>query len=400
MKKKVVIIGGGSSALLLGCELDPKKFEVHVFESNAALGRKFLVAGDGGLNLTHSQEAEIFIKQYTPHEFLHNAFSHFNNQSLIKWLNDKGIKTYTGTSGRVFPDKGIKPIDVLNIFIEQLKKNGVFIHTKHQWNGFSNSGELLFLNQNEEIKIRFDIVIFCLGGASWPVTGSKGDWTKHFEQKKIKTEPFIASNCAYQINWDPILIKKIEGKNLKNISITCNNKTHFGEIVITKAGIEGSGIYPLSPQIRSQLLTNNDSEIYIDLKPNTKQEVLYEKIKKLIDKKEFTENLKKDLNLNSTHINLLKAFISKEDFLNPKKLAFYLKNFPLKITGLGPIEDAISTVGGINLKEIDEYFELKKLKSHYCIGEMLDYDAPTGGYLLQSCFSMAKYLSHILNGTN
>lgn len=397
MKKTISIIGGGASALILACELDPKKYSVSIFEKNSALGRKFLVAGDGGLNLTHSENEKEFISRYTPSDFLSKAFSHFSNKDLIAWMNELGIETFVGTSGRVFPKKGIKPIDVLKTMEEKLKHQSVKINFKHEWQGFSETNELIFETTSGNKKIKSDIAVFCLGGASWPVTGSKGDWSTIFKEKNIDVIPFSASNCCFKIEWPKDIIKSIEGKPLKNISVKCGNKIHFGEVVITAAGIEGSGIYPLSPQIRDELNKNNEAKIFIDLKPDLSFDEMIERISKPVSKISYTENIVKQLNLNKTQIALLKSKLSKSDFLDPSILVNNLKNLELTIYSLGPIEDAISTVGGISLNEISEKFELKKLANNFVIGEMLDYDAPTGGYLLQSCFSMGKFLADHLN---
>ncbi len=382
---------------MLGCELNSEKFEISIFERNATLGRKFLVAGDGGLNLTHSENEISFIKKYTPFSFLEKSFQSFSNHTFIKWLNGLGIPTFIGSSGRVFPKKGIKPAEVLNLFLKKIKTNSVNINTKYKWQGFSNNNHLIFNHNNDLIKIKSDYFIFCLGGASWPITGSKGDWIDYFEEKHINTLPFKASNCAFQINWHPELIQKIEGKALKNISITCNKKTNYGEIVITRFGLEGSGIYPLSAQIRQQLDEVKNATVYIDFKPDFSLEKIIEKIESIADKKNFTTNLKIKLNLSQLQIQLLKACLSKQDFTDVNKLSVNIKKFKLTIINTATIEESISTVGGISLNEINENFELKKLPGHFVIGEMLDYDAPTGGYLLQSCFSMAKYLAHYLN---
>jgi len=397
LKKTISIIGGGASALILAGELDPKKYSVSIFEKNSALGRKFLVAGDGGLNLTHSENERDFISRYTPNDFLKKTFSHFSNKDLIAWMNDLGIETFVGTSGRVFPKKGIKPIDVLKAMEEKLKHQSVKINFKHQWQGFSETNELIFKTTNGSKKIKSDLTVFCLGGASWPVTGSKGDWSTIFKEKNIDVIPFSASNCSFKIEWPKDIIKVIEGKPLKNISVKCGNKIHFGEVVITAAGIEGSGIYPLSPQIREKLNKKNEAKIFIDLKPDLSFDEMIERISKPVSKISYTENIVKQLNLNKTQIALLKSKLSKNDFLEPSILVNNLKNLELTIYSLGPIEDAISTVGGISLNEISEKFELKKLPNNFVIGEMLDYDAPTGGYLLQSCFSMGKFLADHLN---
>jgi uncharacterized flavoprotein (TIGR03862 family) len=397
LKKRVVIIGGGSSALMLGCELNPEKFDITIYEKNAALGRKFLVAGDGGLNLTHSENSKNFIHRYTPFTFLEKAFCNFTNLDLINWLQDIGITTFVGSSGRVFPVKGIKPVEAFNFFHEKIKKNAVSILSRHEWLGFSKNNHLVFGHNKNLIEIESDYIIFCLGGASWSITGSKGDWLDYFRKKNITARPFEASNCAFKINWGDELIKKIEGKVLKNISITCGNKTHFGEIMLTRFGIEGSGIYPLSPEIRKQLNKKGSAEILIDLKLGVTSEKIIEKLQTIILKKGLTNNLKKLLNLSSVQIQLLKTHLSKEDFMSLSKLAHNIKHFKLAIIDSASVDESISTVGGIALSEIDQNFELKKLRDHFAIGEMLDYDAPTGGYLLQSCFSMANYVAHYLN---
>lgn len=393
----VTIVGGGSAALVLACELDPEKFEVNIFEKNAALGRKFLVAGEGGLNLTHSEKEGSFLNRYSPSDFLKEAFTQFSNKQLIVWLNSLGIETFIGSSGRVFPKQGMKPIEVFNIILEKIKKNRVGIYTKHSWKGFSEHGELIFEAGNELKKLRSDYTVFCLGGASWPVTGSLGDWTNYFSEKSIALIPFRASNCAFKVDWPSSFITKAEGKVLKNSSIRCADKIQLGEIVITRFGIEGSGIYPMSPEIRAQLDAGAVAEVFIDLKPNLSSEQILKRLEAKPAKVNLTDFLKTELNINEVQMALFKSFLSKEEFLNATLLAQNIKSFKLKIVGLAPMDEAISTVGGISLAEIDDFFQLKKMPDHFVIGEMLDYDAPTGGYLLQSCFSMAKYLATYLN---
>jgi uncharacterized flavoprotein (TIGR03862 family) len=398
LKKSITIIGGGACALMLGAELDPKKFNVFIYEKNAALGRKFLVAGEGGLNLTHSEKEDVFISKYHPKEFLEKSFFHFSNQHFIKWINNiLGIETYVGSSGRIFPKKGIKPIQVLNAFLHKLKSNKVNIHTKRKWKGFSENQALLFEYDKQTIEVKSDYVIFCLGGASWPVTGSVGEWTDYFRDKKIDVKQFHASNCAFIINWDKNLIPKIEGKALKNITVTCGKITQTGEVVLTRTGIEGSGIYPLSFEIRQALNKQKQAAITIDLKPVFSEEKIIEKLSAKSKQKNLSDHLKTNIGLSEPGLALLKHFLSKEEFLDNKILAKKIKFFNLTITATGPIEDAISTTGGIALNEVGTDFQLKKLPNYFVMGEMLDYDAPTGGYLLQSCFSMAKYLADQLN---
>jgi uncharacterized flavoprotein (TIGR03862 family) len=398
LQKKITIIGAGASALMLACELDCKKFEVDIFERNAAPARKFLVAGDGGLNLTHSEPPEKFLQRFTPFKFLEKAFTHFSNFDFVRWLNGKGIETFVGSSGRIFPKKGMKPNEVLHLLVEKAKENYAKFHFKNTWIGFDTDGILLLSGpKNERIKVRSDYTIFCLGGASWPVTGSKGDWREYFLEKGIVVNEFLASNCSFRVDWPSELISKIEGKALKNITVTCEGKRLPGEIVLTKSGLEGSGIYPFSPQIRRALKDTGYAVISLDLKPALSVEKVTERLSLSSGQTPVTNKLKEQLNLTPVQIKLLKSIVSKEDFLKPADLAKHIKNLEIKITGLGPVEDAISTVGGIALSEITENFELKKIPGSFVIGEMLDYDAPTGGYLLQSCFTMGKYLADQFN---
>ncbi len=398
MNKKVAIVGGGACALVLACELDYRQFDVEIFEKNAALARKFLVAGEGGLNLTHSEEPDSFIKKYTPPGFLKPYFDKFNNQDFIKWLNKKGVETYVGSSGRVFPVRGIKPITVLNTLLQAARNNRVRVHTNAEWKGFSNGNELCFDVAGQTTSVRSDIVIFCLGGASWPVTGSTGDWVRYFIERNILVNAFESSNCSFNIAWPLAFIDTAAGKALKNCSITCSGKTVQGEVVLTASGLEGSGIYPLSPQIRVELKEKGVAQISIDLKPSLSIEEIAGKIKSL-GPGSYTKNIARALNLNPLQVSLLKTTVSKQEFLDVGRLAPLVKKLSLNITGCGPIGDAISTVGGIALNELSPDFELRKMPGFFAIGEMLDYDAPTGGYLLQSCFTMAKGLAHHLNNT-
>lgn len=393
----VAIIGGGPSALMLAAMLDEKKYRVHIYEKNAAVGRKFLVAGDGGFNLTHSENIETFITRYAPQIFLEEALHGFNNSDLCDWLKDIGIETYTGSSKRIFPVKGIKPIEVLNAFLEKLKSKHVHIHTLHEWKGWNATEALVFLNKEKEVIVESDITVFALGGASWKVTGSDGTWLDLFQKKGIEAIPFQASNCAYNITWPHAFIEKHEGKWLKNILVACGNHQKQGELVITKSGIEGGAVYALSPEIRAQLSQKNNAVVTIDLKPTFSTEELTQKLS-VKSGKSVTEILSKEIKLTDVQIGLLKAFVSKEDFMNAAILAAHIKSLTLSVTGTAAMDEAISTVGGIALTEVDGNFQLHKLTNHYVIGEMLNWDAPTGGYLLQGCFSMGAWVAKRLNG--
>lgn len=392
MKKSVAIIGGGPSAFLLAAFLDQEKFSTTIYEKNKTSGRKFLVAGKGGFNLTHSESIENLIDRYTPKEFLSTALLHFTNQDFRNWLEQIGIPTYVGSSKRVYPKEGIKPIEVLNSILNHLKQKGVDFKYEHIFSGWDVNNNPII---NDTV-VETDYTVFALGGASWKVTGSTGDWLTTFHDKSIHTIPFQASNCGFQVNWDSKFIELNEGIPLKNISITCNEVVQKGEAVITKFGLEGNAIYGLSPQIREQLTANSLAHIYIDFKPSLSLEKVILKIKE--SKYRTTKDiLKKELKLSTPQIDLLKYYLSKESYLNNEILASYIKQFPLEIINTASIEESISTVGGVDRDALTENYELKNLPNQYCIGEMIDWDAPTGGYLLQACASIGALLASHLN---
>jgi uncharacterized flavoprotein (TIGR03862 family) len=397
MKKTVAIAGAGPAALMLAGTLDPEKFDVTVYERNTAAGRKFLVAGDGGLNITHSEPIDSFVQRYTPQSFLEKSLRQFSNTDLQQWLKSIGIETYTGSSKRVFPLKEIKPIEVLNAILAVLQKNNVKTLNNHKFTGWDNTA-LVFENAEGKVHVEADITVFALGGASWKVTGSDGNWTKAFEEKGIRVLPFQPSNCAYNIEWNNEFIEKNEGQSLKNIVLSSAESSRAGEIVITKTGIEGGAVYALSPALRKQLNEKGKAKLLIDLKPSITVQQIKDKfmnrgnrsIKKLLEDR---------LSFSNVQVDLLKSVLSKDDFTDLEKLAEKIKALPLLITGMAPLDEAISTVGGIALREVDENFQLIKMPGTYVIGEMLNWDAPTGGYLLQASFSMGRWVGEKLNGS-
>ncbi len=393
MKKKVSIIGGGPAAIALAAFLDKQKFEVIIYEKNKALGRKFLVAGKGGFNLTHSEQIESFIERYTPSSFLKETLLNFSNNDFRDWLYSIGIQTYVGSSKRVYPEERIKPIEVLKTIQNVLIENGVKIEYNKTWTDWDSSNNLVF-NDNEHVAS--DYIIFALGGGSWKVTGSDGSWLSVFKKKGVVIIPFQVSNCAYNIEWENDFILKHAGAPVKNISISCLNKKQKGEVVITEFGLEGNAIYALSPEIRSGLKNNKKAVISIDLKPTLSYEEIVAKFKKSYSKN-ITEILKRELKLSAVQIGLLKTYVSKEAFLNIDTLALKIKGLLLTIVNSAELDESISTVGGVCLSDIDLNFQLKAVENNYCIGEMLDWDAPTGGYLLQACFSMGVGLAQHLN---
>jgi len=357
MKQSLAIVGGGTAGVFLAAFLDTAIYDVTIYERKKKLGRKFLVAGDGGFNLTHGE--------------------------------DMG----EGSSGRVFPELGIKPIAVLQAIEQLLIAKGIRFAYEQHFSGWTKEGSLDFEGSDNVIA---DHTVFALGGASWKVTGSDGLWLSAFRQAGLSTESFEAANCAFGVAWAESFIARFEGHPLKNIALYTDETYQKGEVVITKFGLEGNAIYALSPQIQAQLKATNQATVYLDAKPTLTKDVILQKL--TTSKAKTSTTLRQELKLSPPLIQLIKSQLSKDQFLDKPFLASYIKKMPFVLTGAAALDEAISTTGGLSLSAIDTNFQLVKMHDVYCIGEMLDWFAPTGGYLIQACASMGYYLAAHLNG--
>lgn len=393
--KKITIIGGGPAALMLAAHIDLTQYDVTLIDKKKSVGRKFLVAGEGGLNLTFNASLDKFINKYHPSDFMDTIIRNFTNEDFINWLHTLEVPTFIGSSNRVFPDLDLKPIEVLNKITNHISNRGIKFQLNTKWLGWNKEGNLSFDAIDD---ITSDIVVFAMGGASWKVTGSSGTWLKEFKKRNISTQDFRAANCAFEVNWNEDLIAIHEGKPLKNIALTYN--THFskGELVVSKFGLEGNAIYALSQKIQDHLHSHGSAIVYLDLKPTMTADQIKSKYKKS-RKTKPTYILKKDLHLDATAIAILKQFTDKDTYANIELLSKIIKAVPIPLKSSAPLDEAISSLGGISLNEVDKNLQYKKIPNSYAIGEMLDWYAPTGGYLLQGCFSMgytlAQYLNHL-----
>ena len=394
--KKIAILGGGPAALMLAAHLDSEQYHVTIYEKKKSVGRKFLVAGEGGLNLTYHSPLPDLLKQYSPREFMEPIIRQFNNEDLVNWLKNQEIPTFVGSSSRVFPHPEMKPIIVLNKILDRLAANKITILTQQKWTGWSSNGGALCFEEAEDVVA--DVVVFALGGASWQVTGSDGAWRDSFMLRGVTVAPFRAANSAFGVAWSKNFITTHQGKPLKNIALTYQGITEKGELVISKFGLEGNAIYALSEKIQSTLANEKTATIYLDLKPTLTVSQIKAKYQKSKLSK-ITDILKTDLNLDRAAIGVLKQCSDKTTFLNPDLLCNMIKSIPIIVHSADELDKAISSLGGITLDEIDANFQLKKIPNTYAIGEMLDWYAPTGGYLLQGCFSMGFALAKFLNNT-
>lgn len=394
MKTKVAVIGSGPSALIFAAHLDPALFEVHLFEKNAAAARKLLVAGDGGLNLSHAEDLSLFVTRYHPQAFIEPFIRRFTPAQLREWLASLGIETYVGSSRRIFPLPAVKPVEVLEAILKRVRANGAELHYRHEWLGWEGSA-LLFRSPAGETTFTAGITVLALGGASWPVTGTTGSWSRILSEKGIEVKPFAASNSAVLCAWPAGLLGRHEGHVLKGIVLRCGNRSRKGDVVIRRDGMEGGPVYFLSPDIRHALQVQGHALLLADLQPDRDAGAITSALRRA-GRKGVSDTLKK-LGLGPAARGLLRSMTGKEDYQDPEKLAQLIKAFPVTVTATGPVEDAISTVGGLALEETDESLGLKKIPGCFALGEMLDWDAPTGGYLLQACFSMGYVLAQELN---
>lgn len=392
-KTIISIIGGGPAAMMLACELNENLFDVHIYEQKNQIGKKFLVAGNGGFNLTNGSELEPLLSAYEAPSIILESIRRFDNEALRKWLSNIGIETFVGSSGRVFPIAGIKPIQVLQVIKEKLHDKNVQIHTRHQWRQ-SNETTNTFITEKGEITVPTDITVLAMGGASWQKTGSDGKWLNTLQENGIKCVEFEPANCALHTHW-PESVKVHEGKPLKNIALRLGDDCIKGELVITAKGIEGTPAYTFSHKVAHALKLNHEAIVTLDLKPHSNKEDLIKKVAR--SEMAISKQLKNKLSLSTAAIALLKSNSTKEEFLNPELLVEKIKNLPLTITSIANIDEAISVTGGIAQSEYQHNYQISNKLSTYAIGEMLDWHAPTGGYLLQACFSMGWDLAQSLN---
>lgn len=389
MSKSIAIIGGGPAGLMAAEILSQHDVKIDVYEAIPSLGRKFLMAGKSGLNLTHSEDYSFFVTRYgnKQHE-IEKHLADFKPKDLLAFTKELNVKTFIGSSGRVFPIE-MKASPMLRAWIHRLKNRGVTFHLRHRWSGWEDQ-LCVFETPAGIIKIKPNATILALGGASWPKLGAKGDWVPWLEQAGIIVKPFSPSNCGFYVKWSTHFSEKFHGQPIKSVVLSFKDFKRQGEFVITKKGVEGSLIYSASAKLRDELTSTGQASLTLDLAPNTSTEKLTQLLGRPRGSTSLSTHIKKTTGIQGVKLGLLYEFIAKETFENPNKLANAIKALPIPLVSPTSLATAISSAGGISFEELDDHLMLRKMPSVFCAGEMLDWEAPTGGYLLSACFAMGR----------
>ena len=387
----IAVIGAGPAGLMAAEVLAQGGAEVTVYDAMFSAGRKFLMAGRGGLNLTHSEPLPQFLARYReamPH--LKAAIEAFPPQALRDWSEALGQETFVGSSGRVFP-KAFKASPLLRAWLRRLDSMGVRLALRHRWTGWDGQGGLRFETLEGPKIVEAGATVLALGGASWPRLGSDGAWAETLAARGVKMSPLRPANSGFTVAWSDIFRDRFEGQPLKGVVLNFGAHSARGEAVVTRAGIEGGAVYALSAELREALLRDGMATLNIALRPDAEVGELTAKLSAARGKQSFANFLRKAANLSPVAIGLLqeaaKASGMSLALLSPSDLARLIQAVPVQLDGVSPIARAISTAGGIAFDELDDAFMLRRLPGVFATGEMLDWEAPTGGYLLQASFA-------------
>jgi uncharacterized flavoprotein (TIGR03862 family) len=393
-KKAVAVIGGGPAGLMAAETLAEGGARVTLYERMPRVARKLLLAGRGGLNLTHSEPLPAFLARYreaAPR--LAAAIEAFPPDALRAWCAAMGQETFVGTSGRVFP-RVMKTSPLLRAWLQRLTGLGVEIRLGHRWLGWDADGRLLFETADGRVAVEAACTILALGGASWPHLGADGTWVAEMQAAGVEVVPLAPANCGVRVPWSELFRARFAGKPLKRIALTLGGEAVRGEAMITADGLEGGAVYALSAPIRSALAAHGTAALRIDLRPDASEAELAVRLAKPRGKQSLATHLRKALSLDAAAIGLLQeaahAAGTPLSAMNADALARLVKAVPVSITGLASLDRAISTAGGVSFDGIDETFMLRARPGTFVAGEMLDWEAPTGGYLLQACFATGR----------
>ncbi len=395
MTKNIAIIGGGPSGLMAAEILSANGCAVTVYERKPSMARKFLMAGRGGLNITHSEALDQFVQKYGAQSVrFKEIIDQFTPEDMRAWCKDLGEETFIGSSGRVFPES-FKASPLLRAWLKRLEAQGVQFKLKHNWQGWDGE-HLIFDTPDGQVKSQTDATLLALGGASWPGLGSNAAWVPILEECGVTIHPFKPSNCGFTVNWSDIFKQKFAGQALKSVGLTFKARTIRGEFIVSEKGVEGGAIYTFSAALRDEIEEAGTSSLILDLKPDWDDAEIIKRLQKPKGRLSLSNYLRKNLKLSDVAIGLL---MERDDRQNlgsypPEKITNIIKNYTLELQAPFSIDRAISSAGGVAFDAVDDDFMLKKIPNTYVTGEMLDWEAPTGGYLLQACVSGGRYVAH------
>jgi uncharacterized flavoprotein (TIGR03862 family) len=384
---QVAVIGAGPAGLMAAEVLAKAGCAVTVYDRMPSVGRKLLMAGRGGLNLTHSEPLDRFLPRYGPAATrLSPLVETFPPQALIAWAEGLGQATFVGSSGRVFP-KALKASPLLRAWLGRLRELGVEMRTRHDWSGWDAEGRLRFSTPAGEVTANPDATVLALGGASWPKLGSTGAWAEVLAREGVAVSPLRAANAGFDVGWSDLFRDRFPGEPLKGVAMTFGRVRVRGEAMVTRHGLEGGAIYALSADLRDAIAKHGSARLWIDLRPDVRVEDLQAKLAQQPANQSAANRLRKAIRLTPLETNLLREAHGKDLPSDPAALAAAIKGAPLQLTAIRPIGRAISTAGGVTFGAVDEDLMLTARPGVFVAGEMLDWEAPTGGYLLQASFA-------------
>lgn len=369
--------------------------EVTLYDSMASVGRKFLLAGIGGLNLTHAEAFHSFLSRYGAEGApLQAALRAFDNDAIRAWARGLGVETFVGSSARVFP-LGLQAAPLLRRWLQRLRHDGVRFHTRHRWLGWDAAGAVRFATSTGEISVHHERVVLALGGASWPALGGDGAWVQHLRARGVAVTTLRAANCGFERAWSAHLRERWSGAAVKNVVASCvarggTLRRQRGEFIVTAHGVEGSLVYALSRALRDSLERDGTTTLLIDLAPDRTEANLAHALAAPRGKHSLAHVLERRAGLYGVQASLLREVASAADLAAPARLAALIKQLPLEFHSTRPLVEAISTAGGVTLAALDAHYMLRALPGVFCAGEMLDWEAPTGGYLLSACLATGR----------
>jgi uncharacterized flavoprotein (TIGR03862 family) len=386
----VAVIGGGPAGLMAAEVLAQAGVRVDLYDAMPSVGRKFLMAGKGGMNITHAEPFEAFLARYGQRRGqIEPLLRAFPPEALREWIHGLGIATFVGTSSRVFP-ADMKAAPLLRAWLHRLRENGVHFHARHRWCGWDDHGALRFDTPDGQRTVHADAAVLALGGGSWPQLGSDGAWVSLLAQRGIAIAPLRPSNCGFDVQWSAHFRERFAGAPLKSVAASFGDVRRQGECLITERGIEGGLIYALSAGLRDEIERNGSAILHLDLLPGLTLEHVQREAAHPRGARSLSSHLQSRLGLKGEKANLLREALSAEQMHDMALLAHTIKALPLRLVAARPLREAISSAGGITFAAMDEKLMLRELPGVFCAGEMLDWEAPTGGYLLTACFASGR----------